>query len=392
MPDPFHLLILIVTFLASVVLGGLIVGGILTASFELRPFDSQWISAFGTVLAAVGTVFTLWFLIYQNASQAEELRQERKNRKDHEDEQKNMWQEQREMLTFQKLQMHKSLFNDLLNELEVNHGIKFYNRTELYKNIFPDNNFSKFSAQVLPQSIIDAQTGSLQDSKTIYEKIVKSQTDYDAIQSSNFVHSHLLDLKDFIFLLHLTFPNQNNFGDITYYFDSKDYLIINIFDLERNFSICEEVFQHLCDFAGLEHSPIRTNLGIAFYTEAVFKYFFGQIGYGEFTFNLGQVRGSFIEIYKLITQLPKDSEFQDSAVSGVALLINGLFINDFKNLSEKDAIAKLLPQTRYLHELLEEDSFSVDLPNKKQDTMLRWLSSANARLSNRLKLLQKFNR
>ncbi|MBY8068785.1 hypothetical protein KW492_11025 [Vibrio fluvialis] len=364
------------------ILGGLVVlfVGVLIGSFWLSDIASPAVGFF-TSIGSIATAFTLGFLVWQNSQQAKRLDKQ-------EEHQQTMWKEQREMLTFQKLQMHKSLFNDLLNELEVNHGVKFYNRTELYKNIFPDNNFSKFSAQVLPQSIVDAQAGSLQDSKTIYEKIMNRQADYDAIQSSNFVHSHLNDLWQFFGLLHLTFPNKNNFGDITYKFCSKDFLIMNIFDLDKTLYVCEEVLQHLCDFSGLEHKPIKTNTGSAFYTKALFNYFFLQINHREFTINLGQVRGSFNEIYRLITELPKDREFQDSAASSVASFLNLILNNEFADLSEKEAIKKLLPQTRYLHELLEEDYNSGHLPNKKQDATLSRLGSCNVRLAARLKLLE----
>ncbi len=107
MPDPFHLLILIVTFLVSVVLGGLIVGGIVAASLALKPFDSQWVSAFGTVLAALGTVSTLGFLVYQNTIQTKELKDERRKREDHE-------AKQQELLSFQKYEMHKTAFHSIL--------------------------------------------------------------------------------------------------------------------------------------------------------------------------------------------------------------------------------------------------------------------------------------
>ncbi len=66
MPDPFHLLVLVMCSLAFFILGAYVVGGIIATSVTLADQPASWVSAIATVMAAIGTVSTLIFLSYQH--------------------------------------------------------------------------------------------------------------------------------------------------------------------------------------------------------------------------------------------------------------------------------------------------------------------------------------
>ncbi|MCZ8502585.1 hypothetical protein O9853_19395 [Vibrio lentus] len=71
-----------------------------------------------TWFAAAGTILTLAFLINQHMQLKSMQDTERADRENHEKKQQEMWQEQKEMLSFQKFQVHKEEFNKLLDQLE----------------------------------------------------------------------------------------------------------------------------------------------------------------------------------------------------------------------------------------------------------------------------------
>lgn len=344
----------------------------------------------GAWLGSIGTVLTLAFLIVQNRSQAKEIKEEREKRESHETEQQRMWKEQREMLTFQKLQMHKSLFNDLLDELEGNLNVTFFDRTGMYKKFFPYNGFNQFYAVVHPQEIKNIQAGSLQDCKVLHSRVINNLKDYESIQSKDFVYGHLQDLLRFGSLLHLTLPNEHQFGDITCMIGSEDVLITNIFEPHKTISTYEQVLQRLCDFVELKHSSSRMFWGGGFYQQALFDFIFLQIGYREFTVHLGEVRGVISNIYTSCVKNIDDTWRDDSSVREELFNIQLLFSSELKNATEAEAIRNLLRCTKGLYQALEEHSGqSQPLSTDKQFQTLKALNSSIERLSDRLDKLQK---
>lgn len=65
-PDPFHLLVLVLCSLAFFIFGAYVAGGIIATSVTLTDQPESWVSAIATVMAAIGTVSTLIFLSYQH--------------------------------------------------------------------------------------------------------------------------------------------------------------------------------------------------------------------------------------------------------------------------------------------------------------------------------------
>ncbi|ENY7807897.1 hypothetical protein WOC12_00525 [Vibrio parahaemolyticus] len=343
----------------------------------------------GSWLGSIGTVLTLVFLIVQNRSQAKEIKEEREKREHHETEQQKMWAQQREMLLFQKLQMHKSLFNDLLDELEDSLKVTFFDRTGMYKKFFPHNGFNQFSAVIHAQDIEDIQAGSLQDCKVLHHRVISELRNHKFIQSKDFFHNHLHDLLRFGSLLHLKLPNESQFGSITYMYGSEDILVTNIFEPHKVISTYEKVLQRLCDFAELKHSSSETHWG-GLYQQALFDFVFLQISYREFTVHLGEIRGVISNIYTSFVKKLDDSWDDNNSFREELFHIRLLFTTELKNTTEAEAIKKLLRCTKGLYQALEESSDqSQPLSTSKQFQTLNSLNSSIKRLSDRLDKLQK---
>ncbi|MBY8196089.1 hypothetical protein KW533_04205 [Vibrio fluvialis] len=330
-PDPFHLLILIVTFLASVVLGGLIVGGIVAASLALRPFDSQWVSAFGTVLAAVGTVFTLCFLIYQNASQAKEIKNERAKREAHEDEQKQMWKEQREMLVFQKLQTHKGMFNDLLNEIEHDLNVKFEDRLGLYRKIFPNNDLALFDITTISK---DTNRSHLIESGALFTKISKYEKS-EILQADKL----LIDLLNLSSHLHLSFPNNNYFGDITTGDDISPIVIVNIFALSETISIYQQVFEKLYDFCGMRLDYVITHYN--FHNNPLFDNVFALDDLPGFEIHWGNLKLITRHLYNVTKNVDRRSPTYHEDMYEEVRQAEELFENRLRNKTTEEALEEI---------------------------------------------------
>lgn len=388
MPDPFHLLVLVIFSLVFFVLGAFITGGIMSTSVSLTDAPANWVSAIGTAMAALGTVLTLGFLIYQNIELRRSQQEETLKREAHEEKQQNMWNEQREMLVFQKLQTHKSLFNDLLDELEKRFCITFFDRTGLYKKIFPSNGFNQFSAVVHPKSIKDIEAGTLQDCKSLHNRVIASLMNYEKIKSKDFVHDHLHDLLSFSSLLHLTLPNQHHFGDVTCRIGSEDLSLTNIFNPNETIFIFEQVLQRLCDFAELEHSSSNMYLGGGFYKEALLDFFL-QIYNREFTVHLGEIRDLISGLYENFVKHTDDSWKSTPSVRGALSHIKLFFREELKETTEEDVTNKLLLQTKDLYQALEEHYMTPSLLTDKQEQTLEILKSTIHRLSKRRDILQK---
>lgn len=237
MPDPFHLLILIVTFLVSVVLGGLIVGGIVAASLALKPFDSQWVSAFGTVLAALGTVSTLGFLVYQNTIQAKELKDERKKREDHE-------AKQQELLTFQKYEMHKAAFHSTLTQLEDDPHIKFFDREGLYESIFPKNSFEYCAIDDSDSSVICNIEDSYNDIWKHVSKTLQSKNENEYIE---LVLEYFSKVDVLSRLLRVELLAVHEIGNLYINIENQRF-IGNIFNLRSSMFSLEKIIRRLCKF------------------------------------------------------------------------------------------------------------------------------------------------
>lgn len=245
-----------------------------------------------TWVAAFGTLFTLGFLINQHkqlhdeqkkekidrkresSQQQNALREERKKRESHERQQKEMWAEQNQMFTFQKYKEHKNLFYDMLNELEREYNIKFFDRSGFYSSIFQSNNFNFCDITV---DLVDSEMspGSLSDINYLFNMINNSlhnATFYNPSKRQEHLESHLFSLVRFSGLLHITFRDVCYLGDIYWDVDEiEEPLVLNLFDSLKTTIVMQNVFFELLKFTGNEKPESINHMRTSFYQDAIIE-------------------------------------------------------------------------------------------------------------------------
>lgn len=130
--------------------------GALVGIFLFRSEDGNLLN-YVTALGSIGTVGTLLFLMYDGIKNRE-VTVARDSR-------------QEEMWTFQKYQMHRKLFDELLDRMEDKYagiGLKFYNRTKLYLVLFPKN--TVHYVQLESDAIVQATQPLEQEFNELFEK------------------------------------------------------------------------------------------------------------------------------------------------------------------------------------------------------------------------------
>lgn len=123
--------------------------------WHLSPLPEDW-SAFGSVLAgasaflaAVGTVGVMLLSIKQFKLQQVLIEEQTERQNAFEARQQQKWDKENEMLNFQKYRMHRDAFSEELSRFERKYNIyEVYDKTSLYKECFPNNNFESTSYEV----------------------------------------------------------------------------------------------------------------------------------------------------------------------------------------------------------------------------------------------------
>ncbi|NOH82863.1 hypothetical protein F0249_03495 [Vibrio sp. 03-59-1] len=236
---------------AGVLFGGLFLTIILPRFFsgELETGDmATWAAAFGTIC-------TLGFLINQHTELREKQQNEKKEfeierdkREEHERKQQEMWAEQKETLSFQKLQMHKLEFNNILLELERTNKFEFINKTTLYSNIFPINNFKTCETIINLDS--EYRQNELQDIINKFHLLTNSfNSFYNPNTTEDQAYNHLKCLLELAYALQVRFKPEPKVGDILYDPQLESHTI-NIFDPIATATQCEMILIKLCDFSG----------------------------------------------------------------------------------------------------------------------------------------------
>ncbi|PKG37493.1 hypothetical protein [Psychromonas sp. Urea-02u-13] len=252
-------------FIAGIVgtlIGGLILGFLVDLIFTNWVASGSakfgnwaaWTGAFFTLFAAIaagiaarGALKTLSFMRIQHA----DLATENTNRFEHE---KNVWKEQKEMLFFQKHREHKQQFYNTLNDLQKEHSISFYNRSNLYSSIYPKNRFDHCDYEV---DLNDDGALGHKNLHYLFNDISESLSkfvNFSGIKLQKHIEDHLNKLLRFSSLLHINFNDDNKTGDLYWNVDqlnSKVY-ILNIFDSLKSTIVMQNVFFEMLSFSGNE--------------------------------------------------------------------------------------------------------------------------------------------
>ncbi|EKO3466470.1 hypothetical protein U2G54_000968 [Vibrio fluvialis] len=368
------------------VIGGLLVlfVGVLIGSFWLSDV-AEPVQAFFTSLGSLATALTLVFLIVQNTSQAKEIKEERQKREAHEEKQQEMWKEQRKNITFTNLLTHKSLFHDMLNDIEKNLNVAFFDRTGLYKDIFLVNGSRNINANIADDQIT---LGSLQDTKIIHQLVITELSNYEDMITHRFVEDHLTNLLRLGSALHLTLPNNHYFGDITFPSDSEDVFITNIFSPNKTTSIYEHVLEHLCDFAEIDFRNSRTNWETSFYLDALRKFSFRDSFHHGFNINLGQILESTQTIYEAYQYVKCTYLNFSSHFTHAVLEVEDTFYSRLRSVTEREAAVHL----KQCAEVLCSSISNFDSEDPKLENHKHELLKAIDMLDNRNKILRSFKR
>lgn len=208
-------------------------GGILIPLFwNDHVGNSNSLANLGTFLGSIGTLGTLLFLIYQNSQIR--LQQSKSN----DDDEKKM-----DILLFQKYQMHRQEFEKLLDQIEEKYKkykLNFHNRNQLYKDMFPENNFNKTEYYAL--NFMDATHATFDT----FNKCL-NRDDYDS-------NTILLLLEWFeipFYGLHIRFNQGCTYGDVFNY-KKEERTEFNIFEPNKKIAILNDVFSLISTFVFYE--------------------------------------------------------------------------------------------------------------------------------------------
>ncbi|EPT8452231.1 hypothetical protein ACVS4I_003061 [Vibrio fluvialis] len=355
----------------------------MSTSVSLTDAPANWVSAIGTAMAALGTVLTLGFLIYQNIELRRSQQEETLKREAHEEKQQNMWNEQREMLTFEKLKMHKQEFNALLDELEQRLEVKFFDRIKLYLSIFPKN---QLQSPAIITKLSSTDMGGLEQAIKSHDKL---------LYLISYIRSHDLNdpdevriSKEFIyescnlrFYLHVDLPNNNYFGDITCGEDKDCFVITNVFSSLDSTSIYGEILRELLDFVGIVLN--KTVLAGYFYNQPLYTFASHHNLHGGYNVNLGEVTNALSNIY-YVMKINDRSKIRDEMLSNALMDVELMLESDLYHVTETQAAKQLKVVAETLMRALTI-SQSPEIRDKERCITL--LQTAINNLNERIKFL-----
>jgi hypothetical protein len=207
--------------------------GALVGIFIFRSIDN-YVLNYVTALGSIGTLGTLLFLMYdginnRKVTAARDSRQE-------------------EMWTFHKYQMHRKLFDELLDQMEDKHagmGLKFYNRTKLYLLLFPKNTVNY--VQLESNTIVQATQPFEQEFNELFDQSMG----IDPLPRIVELHSHMFSK------LFIGFTVEAKLGQIIY-LGSETYF--NLFTYNEHIQAWQSIVDELNSFSnskGIERDTCR---------------------------------------------------------------------------------------------------------------------------------------
>ncbi|MCE7578379.1 hypothetical protein LZS94_12795 [Aliivibrio fischeri] len=228
---------------AGVIFGGLFLGLALDGYFsgQIETGDLP------TWVAALGTLFTLWFLINQNLEkQQHEL---------------SMWADQKEVIRLDKFEKHRGLFMTLLSEIEEGKRLpcNFFDRNYLYKRVFVGNSLEEFSFE-LPENL---------SSNHIFEQLKTNLVDITNTEVEIEKNGECLVKIDLLVrkliesnkLLQLQHSREPKLGDVI----DNNIVLFNIFDFRETYDLTFKTMNTLRDFSSLNGITINYNTSDSFY-------------------------------------------------------------------------------------------------------------------------------
>ncbi len=202
---------------------------------EWSEFAAVWSAAFGAV-GSIATAATLGFLIWQYFFKQKELLD------------RNI-----EVINFQKYQIHKQLFNELLDSLEssFNDEVRFIDRGRVYKDIFPSNSFDATSYQINLDN--ECKAYDLADLSFKYNQFLEKLKNQDKTENHGSCQVQYLirDVADLLYRLGIFIRRSPQVGDFLY----NDKIVFNSKNQDFFLRIIERTINAFREFSGNADLP-----------------------------------------------------------------------------------------------------------------------------------------
>jgi hypothetical protein len=113
----------------------------------------SFLSGVFSFLGAIGTVGVMLLGIKQFKVQQDQINAQTDRQNSFEEKQEEKWAKENEMLNFKKYQMHVNHFEKLFENIEKDYNVAFNDKSDLYFEQFPNNNFTNTSFEIIKDSL-----------------------------------------------------------------------------------------------------------------------------------------------------------------------------------------------------------------------------------------------
>lgn len=228
-----------------------------------------------TWFAACGTILTLGFLIKQHTQLREEQKKEkqelvaeRQKREAHERKQQDMWDQQLEMLTFEKFQKHKAAFHSVLDQLENSPHIKFFDREALYEELFPNNSFESCVTNKANAEFLNKLNNDYRD---IWEHVKQINQSKNGVLDDKLFVDFFIKVTSLAASLKIQLQPTHEVGNL--YWDMEDQQFMgNIFNPRESIHALEAVIKRISSFCYVEIPDIPSEPLVAWFLIPFYKF------------------------------------------------------------------------------------------------------------------------
>ena len=199
-------------------------------------FSAVWSASFGAI-GSIATAATLAFLIWQYFFKQQEL-----------------FDRNIEVINFQKYQIHKQLFNELIDGIESSYKdeIGFFDRGRVYNDIFPSNNFNATTYQINLNK--ECKACDLADLSVKYNLLLEKLQNQDKSenQGNRQVQNLIIDVADLLYRFGMYIRREPKAG----YFLVDEKIVFNSKNTDFFLKVIERTINAFRDFSGNTHLPV----------------------------------------------------------------------------------------------------------------------------------------
>lgn len=158
-----------------------------------------------------------------------------------------------EVINFQKYQIHKQLFNELIDGIESSYEgeIGFIDRGRVYNDIFPLNNFNATTYQINLNK--ECKAYDLADLSAKYNRLLEKLQNQDKLanQESHQVQNLIMDVADLLYRFGIYVRREPQTGD----FLVNEKIVFNSKNTDFFLRVIERTINSFLEFSGNTHLP-----------------------------------------------------------------------------------------------------------------------------------------